>query len=388
MKNNHFVRRLLYFGAAVAVVSGLIWCLLHLKGMPRHTNRQHGVELKSSPKSAKIQEPSASSTSPDDADKETNPSQPVSNTAALSTRGSTFDQLLGLSVAELWRQYRAHDTPPSTHRAILGKAISCKLQMKTELGDSVYTEIASVVLNPAADEGLRMRLVGILAESGSAEALRILLDSLKESNSRPFVRKVIEGVSYMGSRIYTERDDSAVTDVARSYWQEFSASESAPASLYNSLSGVVARIGTAEGVQFLLSEAIRGGTDIEALEKNGSEASIAAMNASRGVRGGHAIPALQQSLRLSDPMSTEFIWTGQALASLGRPEATSALIEWAQTAPDSCAQLAGVWLSSVRDSRSQALMRQMNSTGKTLQFRSASVRDAVFAAASKFEAPR
>jgi hypothetical protein len=288
-----------------------------------------------------------------------------------------------LSLEELWEIFTApFDGTNIETIAAAGKWISERLGEGADGAIDVYAKIRQRILDDTLDESDRVGLAKILAESDSPEGLEILVNALLNTQSSLLYRSILEGLSHMGSP-RNQQQRGVMTTVAKVAWTTNPQSGDSALDFYPAIGAILAKLGEPEGISFLRDEAIRGGLTIAALEAMGSESSIAAMNASQQVCGDSSVPILTGALRKNDPSSTEFIWSGQALASLSRPAATSALIDWAKVAPDSCAETAAAWIGGVRDSRSHVLVGELAKNGESLHFSSSRVKELVLASANK-----
>ena len=63
----------------------------------------------------------------------------------------------------------------------------------------------------------------------------------------------------------------------------------------------------------------------------------------------------------------ELVLSGASLASMGRPEATTALLHWAESSPRDVGQLIEPWLSEVRDPDSLGLLEQTMASPSTFK---------------------
>jgi hypothetical protein len=287
-----------------------------------------------------------------------------------------------LTIEDLWALYTQPAGIDPAIRAQAAKWISEKVGESASGYRKVHQEIAAKLLNEASDEGERLGLARILGESNTPEGLATLVETVLSTRNLPLQRSIIEQLGRMGGRRSPEQV-SALSEAAVNAWQRIPDRSDLQPALLSTVSGILAKLGEPVGISLLRTQAVQGGTTLAEFDAKASDASQAAMNASLQVRGPQSVPLLTDALQKSDPTSTEFVWSGQALASMGRPEATSALIEWAKGAPDSCAETAAAWIGAVRDSRSHALVRELAASGAQMQFASSLVKQAVLASADK-----
>lgn len=287
-----------------------------------------------------------------------------------------------LTLEELWALYTQPAGVDPETRAQAAKWLSERLAESASGSMDVQQKVAAKLLDEAVDEGERLGLARILGESNSPEGLSTLVDAVLSTRNPVLQRSIIEQLGRMGGRRNPEQV-SAMAEAAVNVWQRIPERSELEPALLSVVSGVLAKLGDPVGISLLRTQAVQGGNTLAEFDGKASDASLAAMNASLQVRGPQSVPLLTAALLKSDSTSTEFVWSGQALASMGRPEATSALIEWAKGAPDSCAETAAAWIGAVRDSRSHALVRELAASGAQMQFASSRVKQAVLASADK-----
>ena len=290
-----------------------------------------------------------------------------------------------LSIEELWSIY----TEPSKYDAqIVGsasKGISARLGQSAKGSAEIQVEFAKRLLNESGNIGERISLARVLGESGTSEALATLTRAIFTTKDSELFRSIIEQLSRMG-RAKSSQQAAQMTFEIKKGWEAVATYEDSKRnlSLYYPFGGILAKLGDPDSVRFLRSEAVRGGSTISELKSSNNIPATVAMEASNGVKGLSSISILTDSLLLNDPTLTEFVWSGQALSSTGYKEGASALVEWAKTAPDSCAPLVEKWLSGLRDSHAHAYMKEINTIGKSIEFKSPVVKDAVLKVASKY----
>lgn len=314
-------------------------------------------------------------------------SPPVGSAARGALPNSTITAMVAqdfaaISLKDIWATYNQPVGSDRQLRARIVKGLSYRLRRAEDGAREILMQIAERLRDESGNEGERISLARVLGESDSPDALAILIETVRSTRNSNLSRAILEQLDRMGSP-ETPQQVSAMANVAKASWQDIVPNENSATALYAGLGKILAKVGDPEAVRFLRMEAVLGGMTIAALDASGSDSSVAAMNASFQVRGSANVPILADALRKDDPSATEFIWSGQALVSLGRPEATSAIIEWAKVAPDSCAETAAAWIGSVRDSRSHALVRELAASGAQMQFASSLVKQAVLASADK-----
>lgn len=286
-----------------------------------------------------------------------------------------------LGLRDLWALYTQPGVDPET-RAQAAKWISEKLGETADGSMDLQQEIGTKLLNEVGDEGERLGLARILGESNTSKGLSSLVDAVLSTRNPALHRGIIEQLGRMGNGQNPDQV-AAMTQVAVNGWQRIPERPDLRPGLLSVMSGLLVKLGDPAGISLLRSQAVQGGATLAEFDNKANDASIVAMNSSLKVQGPQSVPLLAGALKKSDPTSTEFVWSGQALTSMGRPEATAALIEWAKVAPDSCAESAAAWIGAVLDSRSHALVIELAASGAQMQFVSSRVKQAVLASANK-----
>ena len=262
---------------------------------------------------------------------------------------------------------------------VLGpKGISDMLNQGGAGSSGIQKEISKRILNESGDIGERVGLARILGESNSPEALATLAKVVFTTKNTELYRSSVEQLSRMGSA-NSEQQAKQITDVAiESYKNSTQKPE-----LYYLFGGIIAKLGQPEGVNFLRGEAIKGGSTTSTLNASENKSAKTAMELSEAVKGRLAVPILANSLKINDTNSTEFIWSGQALSSIAFAEGATALLEWSKNSPDSCAELAGVWLGGFKDSHSIGVMLATDTSN--IQFKSQKVKNEVLKAVTNYQ---
>jgi len=317
-------------------------------------------------------------------DLQTNTINATGNRTTEDLEPSSFGgrDLSSLSLNDLWALYGRPGALKQNERGVASKWISQRLAESKQGTGDVGKDMARRLLDEAVDARERDGLARILGESNTPEGLSALTDALFSTPSSLLQRSIIEQIGRMGAHQSPEQV-RAMTEVALDAWQKVGQKPEIGSALYSILSGLLAKLGDPEGIAFLRSQALEGGATVTELDASNRDASLAAMNASLQVRGTESITFLSSALQKNEPGSTEFVWSGQALATMGRPEATAALIDWAKHAPDASAESAATWIGAVRDSRSHALVRELAASGAQMQFASDRVKQAVLTSAKK-----
>ena len=153
--------------------------------------------------------------------------------------------------------------------------------------------------------------------------------------------------------------------------------------LFRAVALGIAKVGSVNGVNLLLATVANSAQTMEEIQKQKSSAGFVALQSMKAIRNSKAIPILAQALNRADVDSPVFFASGEALAAMGRPEATELLLEWAKQAPVDAAPLVERWFTQVRDSKSIDWLRHQ--LGQQRPFRSEQNRTSIVAALKSIE---
>ncbi|MGH8587897.1 MAG: hypothetical protein ACREXX_00745, partial [Gammaproteobacteria bacterium] len=112
----------------------------------------------------------------------------------------------------------------------------------------------------------------------------------------------------------------------------------------------IANAGSERGTTLLLRAVANSGPTVTEVEKGKNLPALAALQALRKIRNPAVVPILAKELTHADLEDVVFVASGDALAAMGRPEATEALLEWAKQAPREATPLVERWFKQIRDS--------------------------------------
>lgn len=286
----------------------------------------------------------------------------------------------------LWRRWRSlNHAGKAVDRELMGAALAGRLQQGEDGG--IYREAGQVLSQSAVPLAERARLAVLLSQTATPSALRALLQALDEpagSESRPALLSALERI---GDYRWNQRFHAELSPLLQSAWQ----SAGSDARLLSVLAQALAKVGAPEGVDLLLQAVAQSGQSAETLiqqpRASFSEAdsrALAAWEALHEVRNPAAVPVLIPGLHQDNPVL--FRASGDALAAMGLPQATSELAQWARQADDAAGIQAAQWFGRVRDTGSKQVLRQAVSDAPS--FHSQRVWEALRDTLAILDAPR
>ncbi|TAN46675.1 MAG: hypothetical protein EPN21_20000 [Methylococcaceae bacterium] len=303
-------------------------------------------------------------------------------TAASTQRRQDYQAWQELPIEEQWRRWQAmNGEDDDVARELLGNALAERLQQGEDGG--VYQEAGLILRQSATPLAERARLAALLGQTATQAALQTLLQVLEMGDAalRPALLSVIERV---GDERWNGRFPAELSPLLQAAWQD----AGNDAALLASVARALARIGTPDGVALLLQAVAQSGQSAAALERRAhlSETdarALAAWDVLSLIRNPDAIPVLSQGLHQRDAVLSQA--AGDALAAMGYPEATAALLQWARLADDAVEPKVALWLNRLRDSDSKQLLRENLSSSRP--YRSQRVRKALRDRLDKLDAP-
>jgi len=272
----------------------------------------------------------------------------------VEARMALNDQLLAMPaplLVEAWQEEaRKKDDP--LRLDFVGNALSFRLRDRDESLARSYDQLALYLNDPANDVFLRWQLCQTLGEAATLRALSILLDLAGSSDSTDLRRFALHEIGRIGDITWGERYHEELSPSLEIAWRR----ESNDQQLVSALSMALAKVGAASGVRLLIEEVEHAGRTLDEYEARATDKAWIAFSALEQVRNPAAVPSLELILSQNAPGSTSNAAAGFALSSMGQPDATKAILRWAQAANMDVGPLIFDWLIKMRDVGSVALV--------------------------------
>jgi hypothetical protein len=227
-----------------------------------------------------------------------------------------------------------------------------QLLARAKAGDQAATS-AIVASLETAESALQEYLVRVLGEIATVDALRALIDVASHSRvtSERAERAALQTIAEIGQW----RDESLPPEALSSLLERyFGAIPPQDTETLSAVARGLSSLGTAKGVNQVLEM-------LDQLQQNGSSGADTRSRLSealREVRNPEAVPVLATRLQ-DDPRLTNATSraAGDALAAMGDPQATEALLAWAAGVTDEASgEQAIKWFSETRDQGSLKLL--------------------------------
>ena len=231
-----------------------------------------------------------------------------------------------------------------------------KLQTDLEEGEKaqIYSQIRSLLVGSELADNQKLELIQMLGSTATPEALGLLLQLTEQNrvlNLRQVVHNMIGGIGEVqwGGQFHPE-----LSSLLEQAWK----TSGAVPGFREALAEAIAGVGARSGIELLYEEARRGGQTIAEFSVQEDNMAWQVLDVFQKIRNPDAVPVL--AARLGDQALDNFdlVLSGTSLAAMGRPEATSALLHWAESSKRDVGQLIEPWLSEVRDPDSFTLLEQ------------------------------
>jgi hypothetical protein len=176
--------------------------------------------------------------------------------------------------------------------------------------------------------------------------LKVVLNEAVNSQPSALQRLLLESILKMTNNRWDARFHPELSPVLEEVWSQ----RPGDWELLLTVAIGIANVGSERGVTLLLRAVADSGPTITEVEKGKHLPAVAALQALKKIRNPAVVPILARELTHADLQDVVFIASGDALAAMGRPEATEALLEWAKQAPREATPLVRKWFRQIRDS--------------------------------------
>jgi len=231
-------------------------------------------------------------------------------------------------------------------------------KLQTELTDDekkqLYSQIQSLLTGIELKDNQKLELVQMLGSTATPEALGILLQ-IGQQNLLPDLQEAVNNmIGSIGDVQWGGRFHEELSPMLERAWETSDATPGYKEALAKAIAGVGAR----SGIELLYAEAARGGKTVSEFSAQENNMTWHVLDVFQTIRNPDAVPVLATRLAAQPLDNLELVLSGASLASMGRPEATSALLHWAESSPRDVGQVLEPWLSEVRDPDSLELLKQ------------------------------
>ncbi len=272
-------------------------------------------------------------------------SEPPAALNSVAARQQYFDWLLEQLPEQLWGYWQQLvNNQQWTRLEIATHALAHKLRQAGI--EEIYAGIAEILGSPALSPDQKRWVITLLTEAATPQALSIVLDEAVRSQSSPLRSLLLESLVKITNNHWDARFHPELSPALEAVWNE----QPDDWELLLAVASGIANVGSADGIALLLKTLDDSGPIVT--EEDMDLPARAALLALKKIRNPDAVLILTKELRRADPKDVVFMASGDALAAMGRPEATAALLDWASHAPGEAAPLVKKWLGQARDSGS------------------------------------
>jgi hypothetical protein len=230
--------------------------------------------------------------------------------------------------------------------------------LQNELAESekaqLYSQIQSLLVGSELADGQKRELIQMLGSTATPDALQLLLQ-LTEQNSVPNLRPLVHNM--IGGIGEVQWDGQFHPELSPLLEQAWNTSGAVPG-YTEALAEAIAGVGARSGIELLYQEARRGGQTVAEFSAQEDNMTWHVLDVFQKIRNPDAVPILAARLGDQPQDNLDLVLSGTSLAAMGRPEATTVLLRWAQSSSRDVGQLLEPWLSEARDPDSLALLQQ------------------------------
>jgi hypothetical protein len=260
-------------------------------------------------------------------------------------RQQYFDRLAEQPADSLWRYWQQLlNDHRATELEMATYALAHKLRQAGN--EEIYSSIAEVLRESSLSTNQKRWVVDLLTETATPQALKVVLNEAVNSQPSALQRLLLESILKMTSNRWDARFHPELSPVLEEIWNR----RPGDWELLVTVATGIANAGSERGGTLLLRAVANSGTTVTEVEKGKNLPALAALQALRKIRNPEVVPILAKELKHADLKDVVFIASGDALAAMGRPEATEALLEWATQAPREATPLVERWFKQIRDS--------------------------------------
>ena len=264
---------------------------------------------------------------------------------SVEARQQHFDRLVEQPPDSLWSYWRQLlNDHQVTQLEMATYALAHKLRQAGN--EEIYSSIAEVLRESSLSTDQKRWVVDLLTETATSEALKVVLNEAVNSQPSALQRLLLESILKMTNNRWDARFHPELSPVLEEIWNQ----RPGDWELLLTVATGIANAGSERGATLLLRAVANGRPTVTEVEKGKNLPALAALRALRKIRNPEVVPILAKELTHADLKDVVFIASGDALAAMGRPEATEALLEWAKQAPREATPLVEKWFRQIRDS--------------------------------------
>jgi len=264
----------------------------------------------------------------------------------------------------------------ATDSGAIAQALGELLRGNPHGNDEFYRRVRRVFFDSSTSPRTRQELVRLLDRAATPAAAQFLLE-LAQQDLPPSLRQtLLSALSSIGDYYWDKGFRSELTPMLLEAWLQ---AQDPP--LLEALAAAMAKTAVPEGINQLLDTVLARGKTLLEIQRSRDPRVSAAWSALESLQNPDVIPILASHLPQDAAGTTEAVICAGLLASMGRIEATEALLSWARGAGDSCASLIRDVFAKIQTFEALEFLRAAMAQNQS--FKSGYVRQAILSALKK-----
>lgn len=265
-------------------------------------------------------------------------------------------------------------SPASEEKALVIMALTRALHFGEAISnEAVYKQLGALLEGNALSLAAKLEIASMLGSVQTPQSVQLLLGEYQKAADSNLRESLGSAIARTGENRWAEQIHEDLSPPLEAAWP---LAKDDP-KLAQALADGLAKVGTQNGVQLLVSEVLRSAQTLEGLSGLKDVQGQAAFLALEKVRNPNAIAVLAAGLTKPDSSDLQRYVCGTSLAAMGKADATQALLRWAATASDQEAVWAERWFGRMRDTGSFDLVANALSQTSTIKFNSPTVQTAL-----------
>lgn len=275
-----------------------------------------------------------------------------------------YDALVTLTIGRLWQNWSAvaTDADKAEQRDRLAVALGIKLRSSNDDNAAFYASIEQRLLSLRAPQLERARIAGLLAEIATPPAVEVLTHSMGQMGTSDIqaalTNAIIDSAGYLPE--YPRRANlSAVLERA---WlnQDLTKQQ------IDALALSIAELGTASGVELLLTAVDNVGTSLPSVRQTSpgvaERKALAAFAATGKIINADSQAVLTQAFTMHRATEAVFVAAGNGLVNLGKPDAALLVLQRLNELPDNALSVGLGWLNTLSGTLDKSVLRELVKT--------------------------
>ncbi|MGH8627079.1 MAG: hypothetical protein ACREYC_18070, partial [Gammaproteobacteria bacterium] len=247
--------------------------------------------------------------------------EPSAALDGVEARQQHFDRLVEQPADSLWSYWQQLlNDHQVTELEMATYALAHKLRQSGN--EEVYSGIAEVLRESSLPTDQKRWVVDLLTETATSEALKVVLKEAVNSQPSALQKLLLESILKMTNNRWDARFHPELSPVLEEIWNQ----RPGDWELLPTVATGIANAGSERGTTLLLTAVANSGLTVTEVEKGKNLPALAALRALRKIRNPEVVPILAKELTHADLEDDVFVASGDALAAMGRPEATEALL--------------------------------------------------------------